>query len=157
MNIEVTGNWDESAHRTTELEMPKLDHVAIQVSDLLAAIAFYTEKLGLKLLYTKVDESHGESFAFLEMEGGNLELLQLLDETGAQTEKSPSTSFAPPAIRKPYCPHLAIESTDLEPLVEELKCKEIPIVTGPLEIPGSVRWLYIRDPDNNIIEYIQYL
>ena len=137
--------------------MPKLDHVAFQVSDLSTAIDFYTEKLGLKLLYTKVDEAHGESFAFLEMEGGNLELLQLLNETGAFAEKDNTAPIERPEVRKPYCPHLAIESTDLDALVAELKRKDIPIITGPLEIPGSVRWLYIRDPDNNVIEYIQYL
>ncbi|MCZ6792378.1 MAG: VOC family protein, partial [Planctomycetota bacterium] len=56
--------------------MARLDHVAVRVSDLDAATAFYTEKLGLKLLFRKVDETQHEAFAFLELEGGNLELLQ---------------------------------------------------------------------------------
>ena len=130
--------------------MPKLDHVAFRVSDLEAAIAFYTEKLGLKLLFKEIDEAHHEAFAFLELDGGNLELLQTLDQ-----DNQPEPC-AGPAIRKPYCPHLAIASTDLDGLVAKLKKEDIPIVSGPLEIPGSVRWLYIRDPDNNVIEFVQW-
>ncbi len=76
--------------------MPKLDHVAIQVSDIRASLAFYTEKLGFKLLFHKVDEEHREAFAFLELEGGNLELLQLLDDDGQPV------AFVPRKITKPW-------------------------------------------------------
>ena len=131
--------------------MAKLDHLAIQVSDMDASIAFYTGKLGLKLLSCKVDEAHGETFAFLQMEGANLELLQLHDETGQPAR------YEPAAIRKPYCPHFAISADDLDVQMAELAENEVPIVGGPFEIPGSVRWLYVGDPDNNVIEYIQWL
>ena len=35
--------------------MAKLDHVAVEVSDLDAAIEFYKQKIGLKFLFKKVD------------------------------------------------------------------------------------------------------
>ena len=35
----------------------RLDHVAVRVSDLDAAIAFYANKLGLKLLFKEIDET----------------------------------------------------------------------------------------------------
>jgi catechol 2,3-dioxygenase-like lactoylglutathione lyase family enzyme len=95
--------------------MPKLDHVAIRVANLEASIAFYTKKLGLKLLFQQVDPAHGEAFAFLELEGGNLELLQLFDEArGEEGETRQESAWKPPAIESPYCPHLAFASTDLE-------------------------------------------
>jgi catechol 2,3-dioxygenase-like lactoylglutathione lyase family enzyme len=138
--------------------MPKLDHVAIRVTSLAASIAFYTEKLGLKLLFQQVDPGHGEAFAFLELEGGNLELLQLLDKPrGKGTEYRAGPAWNPPAVERPYCPHLALEATDLDLQVRRLKESGVPIVAGPLEIPGSVRWLYVHDPDHNIIEYIEHL
>ena len=138
--------------------MPKLDHVAIRVANLEASIGFYTKKLGLKLLFQQVDPAHGEAFAFLELEGGNLELLQMLDDTANhEPENKHHSTWKPAPIEKPYCPHLALEATDLELQVEQLQAANIPIVAGPLEIPGSVRWLYIHDPDNNIIEYIEHL
>ena len=131
--------------------MPKLDHVAIQVSDIQASIAFYTEKLGLKLMFHKVDPEHHEAFAFLELEGGNLELLQLLDNEGQPVP------FHAPKVAKPYCPHVALGSDNLDEEIAQLEKHGIPILDGPLEIPGSVRWLYFCDPDNNVFEYIQWL
>ena len=35
--------------------------------------------------------------------------------------------------------------------------KRIPILKGPLEIQGQVRWMYLADPDNNILEFVQWL
>jgi len=131
--------------------MPKLDHVAIQVSHIEASIAFFTEKLGLKLMFQKVDPEHQEAFAFLELEGGNLELLQLLDDQG---QPAP---FVPPKIAKPYCPHFALGSDNLDEEIARLEKHGIPILDGPLEIPGAVRWLYFCDPDNNVFEFIQWL
>ena len=131
--------------------MLRLDHVAIQVSDMQASIAFYTEKLGLRLMSHQVDQEHGEAFAFLELEGGNLELLQLLDDQGVPAP------FTPPEITKPYCPHLAFGSDNLDKELARLKQQGIPILAGPLEIPGRVRWLYFCDPDNHVLEAIQWL
>ena len=68
------------------------------------AIRFYTETLGLKLLLSKVDSAHHEAFAFLELEGGNLELLQKLDEND-----QPIPRIAPDPVT-PYCPHLALRA-----------------------------------------------
>ena len=131
--------------------MPKLDHVALPVSDLGSAIAFYEKKLGLKLLFQEVDESHGEAFAFLEMEGAKLELIQKIGGEDGDAD------FERPAIREPYCPHMAIETDDMDAVMKMLAEKGVPIVKGPLEIAGSVRWVYAHDPDNNIIEFMQWL
>jgi lactoylglutathione lyase len=131
--------------------MPRLDHVALQVSNMDRSIAFYTETLGLPLMFKKEDPDHGEVFAFLELEGGNLELLALLDAHGTTAPREL------PAIQKPYCPHVALGVDDLDVVIAELRAQKIPLVDGPLIIPGEVRWLYISDPDNNIIEYVQWL
>ncbi len=131
--------------------MPKLDHVALEVSDMDAAIAFYTQKLGLKLISNKVDEIHHEAFAFLKLDGGNLELLQILDK------RNRPKAYTPPATRPSHCPHLAIATTDMNKLMDLLEREEIPIVKGPLEISGEVRWIYVHDPDQNILEFVQWL
>jgi len=138
----------------------KADHFAFQVSDLDTAIGFYTETLGLKLLFRELDEVHHEAFAFLELNGANLELLQLLDENN-----HPISSDSPRweenrlegEMRQPYCPHLAIQVEAIDRLVATLNEKRVPIVEGPLEIPGKVRWLYVSDPDENVIEFVQWL
>ena len=131
--------------------MRQVDHFAFQVADMAEALRFYTETLGLKLLFRERDEAHHEEYAFLELAGGNLELLQLLD---AHNQPVP---YPRPEIRKPYCPHLALQTDDLEGLMALLQERQVPVVEGPLEIPGKVKWLYLSDPDHNIIEFIQWL
>lgn len=131
--------------------MLKLDHVAVRVSDLEQAIAFYTNILGLTLLFRELDEAHHEAFAFLKIEGANLELLQLLDE---QNQPLPYTP-APPDPSN--CPHIAINCNDLADRVGSLSMRGVPLIKGPMEIPEKVRWAYMADPDANIIEFVQWL
>ncbi len=125
---------------------PGTDHTAFRVTDLDASIAFYTQALGLRLLFRGINEEEGEAYAFLELRGGNLELIQTLRER-----------YDPAPVAAPYCPHLALETDDLPALLLEIKAKRIHLVKGPLEIPGHERWLYLSDPDNNVIEYIQWI
>lgn len=125
------------------------DHVAFQVSDMDATLAFYVGGLGMTLMFRKTDEEHGEEFAFLELDGGNLELLRSLDSAPCTSHLAPPTS--------PYCPHLALKTDDLDSVVRMLNEKRIAILNGPLEIPGEVRWLYLADPDNNVLEFVQWL
>jgi len=126
--------------------MWKVDHFAFEVANLDTAIQFYSERLGMTLMFREVDEEHGEAFAFLELDGGNLELLQVLD------------GGAPPhGMARSFSPHLALMADDLDALIVDLETNGVPIVKGPLKIEGSVRWLYIADPDNNVIEFVQWL
>jgi len=126
--------------------MTKNDHSAFQVSNMDASIRFYTEALGLKLLFRHVNEQQREDYAFLELDGGNLELLQYL-----------GAPFVKPEIKPPYCPHLALATDDMDETLRLFSEHGTPIIKGPLEIPGEERWVYVSDPDNNIIEYIQWL
>ncbi len=131
--------------------MPRLDHVAVQVADIDRSINFYTEVLDLPLMFKTEDREHGEVFAFLELEGGNLELLSRIDGEGSPIP------FTRPEIQKPWCPHVALAVEDIDVAVEKLQSKGITLLDGPLIIPGKVRWLYFADPDNNVIEYVQWL
>src|SRR5512135_516309 len=116
--------------------MLKFDHTAFRVSDLDAAIRFYRDVLGLRLRFKKVNAEVGEAYAILELEGGNLELIQTLDRP-----------FKPQAMEAPYCPHLAIGTENMATTLELVRSKSIRIVSGPMEIPGEEKWLYIADPD----------
>ena len=126
--------------------MIKLDHVAVEVSNLDAAIDFYEQKIGLKFLFKKVDEAHGEAFAYLEMKGARLELLQPL-----------RLAKRPAADKQSFCPHLAFVSDDIQDTQQRLQEKQVTLLKGPMEIPGMVRWLYAAAPDGNVLEFVQWL
>ena len=121
------------------------DHFAFQVSDIDSSISFYTQKLGFKFNFKSRDEERREDFAFLEYGNAHLELIQDLKE-----------EYQRPDIKEPYCPHLALEIDDMESAVKTLKKNNISIIRGPLEIKGKETWIYFSDPDNNILEYIQW-
>lgn len=129
--------------------MYRVDHFAYEVRDMDAALAFYQGLLGLRLLSRDRDEAHGEEFAFLELNGGNLELLQRLPP--------PTTPVTTDPARRAYAPHLALVSDDLPATVATLRAKGVQFVKGPLEIPGKVTWAYAADPDGNVVEFIQWL
>ncbi|OPZ69764.1 MAG: Virulence protein [bacterium ADurb.Bin478] len=130
---------------------PFIDHIALRVSNLDQAIAFYTDVLKFDFNFRTLDEEHHEAFAYLQMEGGKLELLQKLD-----ANNRPMTYERPP-VAPPFCPHLALGCADLDELVVDLKKRAVPLIEGPLIIPGEVKWLYLADPDHNIIEFVQWL
>jgi lactoylglutathione lyase len=124
----------------------KNDHMAFQVSDMDRALAFYTQALGLRLISRNINPEEKEDYALLELEGGNLELIQrLVDEP-----------FVKPSIRPPYCPHMALATDDMARTVAMINAAHIPIVRGPLEAAGVETWVYVSDPDNNVIEFIQW-
>jgi lactoylglutathione lyase len=124
----------------------KNDHTAFQVSDMDAAVKFYTESLGLRLQFRSISEQSHEAIAFLELEGGSLELIQFLDEP-----------YVKPVLKPPYCPHFAIQTEDMAQVMAMVAARGLTVIKGPNENPGEVRWIYISDPDHNVIEYIQWL
>jgi len=121
------------------------DHVAFQVSDMDSSISFYTQKLGFKLNFRSTDEEEQEEYAFLEYGNTRLELIRNL-----------KGEYVKPEIKKPYCPHLCLEVENMKQSIETLKKKNIFIIKGPLEVKDEETWVYFSDPDNNILEYIQW-
>ena len=126
--------------------MGQFDHVAFQVGNMDAAIQFYVERLGFALASRAVNQEEMEEFAFVTLGDLRLELIQDLNPAAYQK----------PTIKPPDCPHLAIETDDMERAVARLREKEVPIIRGPLVIEGEVTWVYLADPDNNVLEYVQW-
>ena len=126
--------------------MKGLDHVAFRVAELDAAVGFYVEKLGCRVLSRQRNEAEQEEFCFLELGELKIELLQALDEPGHRN----------PEARAPYCPHVAIKTDDLKATVARLTGAGVTLLRGPLEIAGEVTWAYFKDLDNNVLEFVQW-
>jgi lactoylglutathione lyase len=122
------------------------DHTAFQVSDIDKAIEFYTKIIGLNLKFKRVNEEEQEAYAFLELKGGSLELIQILN-----------SNYKKPTIRPPYCPHFAIETINMDETMDMLKKNRVKIIKGPLENKDEEKWVYFSDPDNNVIEFIEWV
>lgn len=124
----------------------KFEHSAMQVSNLDAAIEFYTEKLGFRHLSTEVSEQNNIRYAFLDLNGAKIELLEDL-----------KGRFTKPNVSEPYCPHYCIEVENMDAAIRNLNANCIDIVSGPIACAEGEILVYFTDPDNNIFEYIQYL
>ena len=84
--------------------MPRLDHIALEVSDMDRALEFYTDKMGFVLVSREIKNEEKEEFCFLKSDGTSLELISDMDKSyGGKKE-----------IRKPYCPHVCFETDDME-------------------------------------------
>ena len=126
--------------------MTTYDHTAFQVNNMDQAIEFYVNKLGFTIVSRAVNPEEREAYAFLALEDLRLELIQDLS----------TASYVKPTVQPPYCPHLAIQTDDMVEAVTRLKQAGVSILRGPLEMKGEDTWLYFCDPDNNILEYVQW-
>lgn len=123
----------------------KFDHCAFQVSNIDNAIDWYVKVLGFEWLFKGDNILENEVYAFLTYGESRLELIQDL-----------SQEFVKPIIRKPFCPHLCLEVDSMQTALEIIKNNGIRIVKGPLEIENKEKWIYFADPDNNILEFIEW-
>jgi methylmalonyl-CoA/ethylmalonyl-CoA epimerase len=108
--------------------MPRLNHVAIVVEDLEAALPFFRDLLGLPLARVAEVPAEEVRVAFFPMEGGEIELVQPLNpESGV-------AKFL--ARRGPGLHHICIEVEDLDGVLRRLKeagaqlIHEFPLVGG---------------------------
>ncbi len=125
----------------------RFDHFAFQVDNLERGIAFYVSTLGFSESWRHRNEEENEECVFLILGDIRLELL-------AQLSGNPLVRSKP---QSPFCPHLAIGVEDLDASIAKLRSKNVEILRGPLQVEGKVRWLYFADPDQNVIELVEWL
>lgn len=115
-----------------------LDHLVLTVTDLDATLDFYTRVLGME--HTRFGERHAVSFGSQKIN---------LHEVGR--EFSPRAAQAT-AGSGDLCFLIEGSLTDAQAHLTE---HDIEIEEGPVDRTGAtgpIRSLYIRDPDNNLIE-----
>lgn len=98
----------------------EIDHVAIVVKDLEAAICLYTQQLGFKEVYREIVYDQGVEAAGLEAGGSFVELLLPLDESSAIARYRGSASSK--------LHHTAYRVADIEAKLAELKSKGIRLI-----------------------------
>jgi lactoylglutathione lyase len=119
----------------------------LRVGDLDRSIAFYTDMLGMRLLRKKEFPAGRFTLAFLgygeESETAVIELTHNWDTK----EYELGTGFG----------HLAIGTSDIYGLCEELKGKGVTITRepGPMKAGGTTVIAFLKDPDGYAIELIQ--
>jgi catechol 2,3-dioxygenase-like lactoylglutathione lyase family enzyme len=126
--------------------MFKVDHFALRVQDMDRALDFYTNKLGMEILAPReYNEEEKAEYVFLELDGGNLELVKLHAEP-EEIDKG-----------KTICPHIALYADNLNNTLTELKTKGLTPFQEPFVIDNVATWCYFKDSEGNILEFCQSL
>src|SRR4030042_3105163 len=109
-------------------EIEKLNHVAVVVADIDAALAFWRDGLGLTVAGVKDMPEQKSKIAFLPLDGSEIELVQPTD-----TESGIGKYLAK---RGPGMHHICLEARDLDAAVARLKAKGIRLI-GEIPMTGA--------------------
>ena len=125
------------------MKIDSIDHIVLTVKDIRRTVQFYTEILGMEAV------AYGSGRRGLAF--GNQKIN--LHEKGKEFEPK---ALYPTCGSGDLC---FVVSTNIESVKTELERKEIEIIEGIIERTGAVgtiRSIYIRDPDQNLIELSNY-
>ncbi len=121
------------------INISKLDHLVLTVTDIEATCDFYSHTLGMRVI------SFGEGRKALKFGKQKFNLHQSGNEFEPRADK-------PTVGAIDLC---LISDTPIDEIISQLKRQQIRIEAGPIERTGATGTLlsvYIRDPDKNLIE-----
>lgn len=127
-------------------EIKGINHVGIRVTNLDSAREFY-ESLGFNFIIGPVGP---EPIAVMEHPSGvNLNFI-----LNADSAISNNILMDIPD-RHPGYTHIALDVSDIKPVLERIKTLGIEITEGPITMPNGGSMFFIRDQDRNVIEFHQ--
>ncbi|ROS05578.1 lactoylglutathione lyase [Sinobacterium caligoides] len=125
-------------------EITRINHIGIRVSDLETSREFY-EKIGFEFIVGPVGP---EPVAVMEHPSG-ININFILNANQADLE---NVLMDTPVKHTGYT-HMALEITDIDSVKSQLESKNIPITGGPITLPDGATFIFVRDPDSNVIEF----
>ena len=125
-------------------EITRINHIGLRVKDLETSRQFY-EKLGFEFLVGPVGP---EPVAIMEHPSG-VNINFILNST----DEIPSNILMDIPDKHTGYTHIALEVTDLDSVQEFLQENKISITEGPITTPDGALLIFIRDPDENVIEF----
>lgn len=130
-------------------KITKVNHVAIAVSDLDAALGFWRDALGLPLDHVEDVPSQKATVAFLPVGDTEVELVKpTAEDTGV-------AKFI--AERGGGMHHLCFEVDDIEGMLRTLKEKGVRLINEtPLELPGrKMAFIHPKSTNGVLVELYQ--
>jgi len=128
-------------------EIVGINHVGLRVKSLEVSRAFY-EKIGFQFIVGPIGP---EPVAIMEHPSGvNINFILNGSASSSKNilmdvEDKKHTGYT----------HMALEVTHLDTVQRQLNSLHIPITEGPIVLPSGAMFLFVRDPDKNVIEFHQ--
>ncbi|MFW1951873.1 VOC family protein [Acinetobacter beijerinckii] len=126
------------------MKISRLDHLVLTVADIKITCQFYQSALNFEVI------TFGENRKALKFGNQKINLHQV----GKEFEPK---ALHPTAGSADLC---FIAETPLEEVIAHLQTQNIDIIEGPIERTGAmgkILSIYLRDPDQNLIEISNYL
>ena len=121
----------------------RIIHTCLNVMDLKKSIAFYRNRLGLKLTRRFEVKENNAEIAFLEDPGGNA-----IELTHWRENKQ--------LVEGDNFDHVALAARDLEKTIEELRKHGVIMAVEPFRLEGGTHQIaFIKDPDGNWLELVE--
>lgn len=118
-------------------------HTCLNVMDLDRSIAFYRDRLGLKLTRRVEIKENNAEIAFLEDSAGNA-----IELTHSRDKKQ--------LVEGDNFDHVALGVKDLKTTIERLRAQGTTIAMEPFKLKGGAHQIaFIKDPDGNWLELIE--
>ena len=125
-------------------EITRLNHIGIRVSNLDKAREFY-EKIGFEFIVGPIGP---EPVAITEHPSGiNINFILNASQEGVENV------LMDISLKHTGYTHMALEVTNLESVKSQLDSKNIAITGGPITLPDGATFIFVRDPDSNVIEF----
>ena len=126
------------------IEITRINHIGLRISSLETTRVFY-EKLGFVFLVGPIGP---EPVAIMEHPSGvNINFI-----LNASENKSLNVLMDVPEKHTGYT-HVALEVSDLQDTQKRLESLGFVITGGPIVTPEGASFIFIRDPDDNVIEF----
>ena len=125
-------------------EISGINHVGLRVKSLKVSRAFY-ESLGFEFIVGPIGP---EPVAIMEHPSG-VNINFILNAS----EHSTTNMLMDVDEKHPGYTHIALEISDLDSVQRQLKDMNIPLTGGPITIDDGSTFIFIRDPDSNVIEF----
>lgn len=130
-------------------KVTKINHVAIVVADIEAALSFWRDALGLELSHIEDVPSQKSQVAFLPLGDSEVELVKpTSDDSGA-------AKFL--AERGGGMHHLSFEVNDIDAMLAQLKAKGVRLINeAPLQLEGrKLAFIHPKSASGVLVEIYQ--
>ena len=125
------------------MRIDRIDHLVLTVADIAATVSFYERVLGME--HVERDGRHALRFGRAKIN---------LHESGREFEPKAASPV-------PGSADLCLITRDpLDVVTAELQGHGVAVEEGPVErtgATGTIRSVYVRDPDGNLVELSNYL
>jgi len=127
-------------------EISRINHIGLRVKNLDITRTFY-EKLGFIFIVGPIGP---EPVAIMEHPCGvNINFI-----LNASEDEKKNMLMDVPQKFTGYT-HVALEVTDVALVQQKLEAMQMQITEGPITVPSGAIFIFIRDPDDNVIEFHQ--